>query len=576
MEDRQYLLSAAVSAVAAAALTTWILLVHGLPLGPDVWLEQLVGRPRIWPAIVSEFGSGAVLYPLLLGVVLWRRTLRVALLPLLLVLAQIVEVVVLSVLPRTGPDLVWAGVSSGRTASAVVGAGLIVWAVQPGRRALVAGAVLGAAVGWSRVASGAHFASDALVGLLVGLALLSTAVAVASSVPERSLRLPDARRWRQPSTWLWALPVAASLVSLLPLAWERTDHLLIDLQVYVGSAGAVDGGQDLYAYRTPQGLPFTYPPFAALLAEPLARMPLPVVRVVWTAATLLAVIGVARLAMRPVVARLGLPITVTLLLLSTPVRSHIRFGQVGLFLVLLVAWDLLTPTRRPGAGVGIATAIKLTPGIYLLWLLACRQWSRTKATLAWTTAATLGGLLVLWPSSPSWLSDALWDSGRFGRNDIPGNQSVRGMLLRTPLSDSTAAKVWLVCALVLLIAGVTGARHLERAGLRLAAVGVLAATSVAVSPISWQHHLVWLALPLAALVEGKRHRLATAWAAVLIAPTTSLALQVPTPVLGPALVDTCGLTAVAALLLLPRLLLPRAVDDRELPSALCVWSSRTR
>ncbi|MFN2522350.1 MAG: glycosyltransferase 87 family protein [Mycobacteriales bacterium] len=557
MQDRRYLASAGASAVAAAALSACILLVNGVPLGPDLWLQQLAGRPAVWPGLVAELGSGAVLYPVLLAIALWRRTLRAALLPVLLALAQVVEVVVLSALPRSGPDLAWAGLSSGRTASAVVGAGLIAWAADPRARALLVGPLLGAAVGWSRVAAGAHWASDALLGLLVGGALLSVAVAVAGAVPDRSLQLPVVRAGRWSSAWLWLLPAGASLVPLLSFTSERSGHLLIDLQVYVGSAGAVDGGQDLYAYRTPQGLPFTYPPFAALLAEPLARMPLPVVRVLWTAASLLGVIGVARTAMRPVVARLGLPITVTLLLLSTPVRSHLRFGQVGLFLVLLVSWDLLTTTRRQGAGVGLAAAIKLTPAIYLLWLLACRQWSRAKAALAWATAATAGGLLVLWPSSPSWLRDALWDADRFGPNGIPGNQSVRGMLLRTPLSDAAAATLWLVCALVLLAAGVAGARRLEHAGRRLAAVGVLAATSVAVSPISWQHHLVWLALPLAALVEGRQNRLAAAWAAVLIAPTTTLALHVSTPVLGPALVDTCGLTAVAAVLLLPRLLLPR-------------------
>ncbi len=177
--------------------------------------------------------------------------------------------------------------------------------------------------------------------------------------------------------------------------------------------------------------------------------------------------------------------------------------------------------------------------------------------MGWAATATLAGLVVLWPSSPSWLGDALWDSSRFGANDIPGNQSVRGMLLRTPLPEAAAERVWLLCAVVLLLVGVLGARQLEQAGHRLGAVGVLAATSVAVSPISWQHHLVWLVLPLAALVASDYNKLAVAWAIVLIAPVTTVALSIDVPVIGALLVNTCGLTAVAALALMPRLLLRR-------------------
>lgn len=342
-------------------------------------------------------------------------------------------------------------------------------------------------------------------------------------------------------------------MAVVPPLLEPASRRLGDLAVYVGSAGVVGAGGDLYGYRTEAGLPFTYPPFAALVAEPLARAPLPLVQIAWTGATLAAALGVAVLAMRPVVERLGLPVTTALPLVSTPVRSHVRFGQVGLFLVLLVAADLLRRRAHKGWGVGLAAAIKLTPGIYIAWLLAAGRWSRLRASVAWATAATLAGVLLLWPSSPTWLSAALWDSSRFGRNDIPGNQSVRGMLLRAFPDDATAERLWLVLAAVLVIVGIVGARRLELAGNRLAAVGTLAAASVAASPISWQHHLVWLVLPLAALVAAGRERLAVAWALVLIAPVTTLATRVDIPVVGALLVNTCGLTAVAATLLLPRL-----------------------
>jgi hypothetical protein len=95
----------------------------------------------------------------------------------------------------------------------------------------------------------------------------------------------------------------------------------------------------------------------------------------------------------------------------------------------------------------------------------------------------------------------------------------------------------------------------ERAGNRLAAVGVLAALSVAVSPISWVHHLVWLALPIAALAAAGRWRLVAGWFAVLVVSFPSLGHALG---LG-LLTNVQGLTAVAAVFLLPRF---TRADDR--------------
>lgn len=545
-----------------AGLAAFLLSVSltGGPLGLDRALRELVldhvpaGAAPV-AAMVTQLGSGAVLYPVLLLLALTHRTWFAAAMPAVLAVGQVLEVVLLSALPRTPPGLVsWSGLSSGRTATAVLGWGLVALVLSgSARRALAVGLPAGVVVASTRVLLDLHWISDVALALVFGTALLASFLAVEQRLSRQSLPWDQAQRWSRGSPWAWALTGLAAALTVVPPLLEPAARRFGDLAVYVGSAGVVGAGGDLYGYRTEAGLPFTYPPFAALLAEPLARVPLPLVQIVWTAATLAAAVAVAALAMRPVVQRIGLPVTTALLLLSTPVRSHVRFGQVGLFLVLLVAADLLRRRSHRGWGVGIATAIKLTPGIYVCWLLVTGRWSRLRATVAWAGGTTLVGIVLLWPSSPTWLSAALWDSSRFGANDIPGNQSVRGMLLRAFSDDTTAERLWLVLAVVLVVIGVAGARRLELAGNRLAAVGTLAAASVAASPISWQHHLVWLVLPIAALVAAGHLRLAAGWAVVLIAPVTTLARQVDVPILGALLVNTCGLTAVVAAVLLPRL-----------------------
>jgi hypothetical protein len=516
--------------------------------------------------LLTQMGSGAVLYPVLVLLAVKYRTYYAGAMPAVLAAGQVLEAVVLSALPRTAPGLVaWPGLSSGRTATAVLGWGLVALVLgASARRSVLVGVSAGAAVALSRVLLDVHWASDVLLALLFGAALLLAVIAVERRMPRSPLALMSAIRWSRGSAWSWALTLLAALVAVVPAVLEPASRRFGDLAVYVGSAELVGAGEDLYGYRTAAGLPFTYPPFAALLAEPLARVPLPLVQTGWVLASLAAAVAVAALAMRPVVDRLGLPVTSALLLISTPVRSHIRFGQVGLFLVLLVAADLLRRRSHHGWGVGLATAIKLTPAIYLGWLLASGRWARLRVTTAWAAGATLLGMLLLWPSSPTWLSAALWDSSRFGRNDIPGNQSVRGMLLRATADDGTAERLWLLAAVVLVGVGIAGARRLELAGNRLGAVGTLAAAAVAASPISWQHHLVWLVLPLAALVAAGRSRLAGTWAMLLIAPVTTLATRIDVPVLDALAINTCGLTAVAATLFLPRLVQPRTSEHPAL------------
>ena len=263
------------------------------------------------------------------------------------------------------------------------------------------------------------------------------------------------------------------------------------------------------------------------------------------------------MALRPVVDRIGLPLTVTAILLTSPMRSHLRFGQVGVFLVLLVALDLVQRKGPKGWGLGLAVAVKLTPAVYLPWLFVTRRWKRFGGTLAWVVGSTVLGLVLLWPSAGDYMFRASRDTTRFGANDIPGNQSVRGMLLRATDAHTDAHTVetlWLGLAVLLVAVGTYQAWRCERAGNRLAAVGVLAALSVAVSPISWVHHLVWLMLPISALAAANRWRLVTAWFVVLVVSLPSLGHT-----LGWGLLTNAqGLTAVAAVLLLPGLVISRA------------------
>ncbi|WP_157017506.1 glycosyltransferase 87 family protein [Cryptosporangium arvum] len=546
-------------------LVTTALAVSGAPLGPDLAAARALSRGDGPAALVTQLGSGAVLYPVLVLVAFGRRaggaSWRSAVLPIvILAAAQTLEAVTFVTLARPGPGGGTVSFSSGHAMAAVLGWGLLAREFRR-RVGYLLVAIVALVVGLSRVALEVHWLSDVVAGWAFGvLALVVSRWVVVPDVAP-SPRLTSSR-------WAWALPAFAVSVPVVPLFTVPGDDRMKDLLVYYGAGSFAGTGSDVYEFRTVFDMPFTYPPFAALLSEPLSRVPLGLLQVLWAVASLAALVGVARIGMRPVVERIGLPVTLAVLLVSAPVRSHLRFGQVGLFLVLLVAADLLRAHRRRGGGLGVAIAVKLTPAVYGPWLLVTRQWRAFCWAVGVSVAATVAGLLLLWPSAEEYLWRALWDSDRFGANDVVGNQSVRGMLLRSGLPE--VPLLWLASALVLVVIGTYGAWRLELSGNRLGAVGVLAALSVAVSPTSWVHHLVWFVLPLAALVAARRYWLSLAWAVVLTVSLPSIGasgLRAGTahPAFWHLVIDAQGLTAVATVLFLP--LLVRSRSDRELEPA---------
>lgn len=84
----------------------------------------------------------------------------------------------------------------------------------------------------------------------------------------------------------------------------------VDLHVYLGGAAAIDHPGTLYGYvyadQTPDfPLPFTYPPFAAVVFYPLHLLPFGLVAFLWQIATMAALYGAIRISQRLTAAPAG-------------------------------------------------------------------------------------------------------------------------------------------------------------------------------------------------------------------------------------------------------------------------------
>jgi alpha-1,2-mannosyltransferase len=369
-----------------------------------------------------------------------------------------------------------------------------------------------------------------------------------------------ARRGVHLLAWLPAA-VLAFIQSYAALTRPEHDRLA-DLGVYLGGVEYLVNGLSLYDFITANDAPFTYPPFAALLMLPLVYLDETVLRFAWTALTVVAVwwmaIVVSRVVGERVPANLTpwLPhITAAILFASAPVSSNIRFGQVSVFLALLILIDLVTPSPRrfSGALTGLSAAIKLTPLIFvpMVWLGGRRR-ATVAATLAFFGATALA-LIVLFDDSLRYWGTELLNVDRVGHITTGGNQSVNGALLRLGVPESTRLAIWLASSTIVGVVALWRSARLARAGDWFSAVVVTGAASIAISPVSWTHHQIWLVLAALLPVAGPPAR-RIAWIAIvltiMIVPVTSLGSKLPS-VLGVVGGELRGLLAVVAACLVP-------------------------
>ena len=380
--------------------------------------------------------------------------------------------------------------------------------------------------------------------------------------------------------WLIAL-LAVGLIIRANLT-NAPRFRMVDLDVYRDGGRSVLHGGQLYSIRSRIGLLFTYPPAAAVLAVPLALMSWQAAQLLWILVVYIPLAITVWYAFRPLLARArgfapaifaGLFAGCAWLL---PMRQEIYYGQVDILLVSLCMLDC--GARRPrwprGMLIGLATAVKLVPGVFIVYLLITGR--RKAAAVAALTFATVSGLA--WTISPQdsdrYWSSAIFNPKRLGPNMPTANQSLRGMILRIFYPTGVPQAVWLGIAVIVAIAGFAAARAVRQRGQEIAGIAITGMLAALLSPVAWFHHLCWVVVALGVLIGDGRNprRLLTAAATVALFATSvpnwgkRLFLTHAVPVLlARVLEDAFGLAALALIVIMLRI--PPTDADLDLAPA---------
>ncbi|MEI7718120.1 MAG: mannosyltransferase, partial [Mycobacterium sp.] len=309
-----------------------------------------------------------------------------------------------------------------------------------------------------------------------------------------------AARLRAAAPWVVIASVAARL------AWTYlAPHgaNFVDLHVYLGGAAAIDRPGTLYSYvyadQTPDfPLPFTYPPFAAVVFYPLHLVAFGLVALLWQLATLAALYGSVRISQRLMGVAAGAGAGRTAMLWTAvaiwiePLRSTFDYGQVNVMLMLAVLCAVDTARWwLSGLLVGVAAGIKLTPAIAGVYLAGARRWAAAAAS-AVVFLATLGvSALVVGDQARYYFTRLLGDAHRVGPIATSFNQSWRGGISRIVGHDAGYGPAVVAAIAVTAVLAILAWRALD-AHDRLGRLLVVELFGLLLSPISWTHHWVWL------------------------------------------------------------------------------------
>ncbi len=277
----------------------------------------------------------------------------------------------------------------------------------------------------------------------------------------------------------------------------------VDLHVYLGGAAAIDHPGTLYSYvyaeQTPDfPLPFTYPPFAAVVFYPLQLLPFGLVAFLWQVATMAALYGAVRVSQRlmgvafgPNGRRLAMLWTAITIWIE-PLRSTFDYGQVNVLLMLPVLWAVYT-TRwwLSGLLVGVAAGIKLTPAISGVYLVGVRRWGAAVFSVVVFLATVGASVFVVGDQARYYFTDLLGDARRVGPIATSFNQSWRGGISRILGLDAGFSPLVLTAIAVTAVLAILAWRALDSSD-RLGKLLVVELFGLLFSPISWTHHWVWL------------------------------------------------------------------------------------
>ena len=294
--------------------------------------------------------------------------------------------------------------------------------------------------------------------------------------------------------FLLSLGCYVVLVHHFPLIWEKPD-----LQTYFIAGQDILAGRNMYLSGYTY-FNFLYTPFAALLFTPFAFFPLEIFKWTLTILSLFSLLLSCWVTLKFLGYKQKEMLLSTTLFLSAfllwlePVQQTLEYGQINLILMALILLGFRYKEKLYLSGflISLATAIKLTPAIFIVYLFITKQVHAAAIALTTLGVTILIGFLIIPTSSHLYWHGLFLDSSRIGDVRLIGDQSLNGTLSRLFGSADAAKPYWYILGSIVGIGGLYVAKKANENKNEFLGIITCAISGLLISPFSWSHHWVWL------------------------------------------------------------------------------------
>lgn len=257
---------------------------------------------------------------------------------------------------------------------------------------------------------------------------------------------------------------------------------------------------------------FTYPPAAIFLFWPLVWLPSPSIPFLWTWLSILCLAASIAICLHHLTPRRwttnlafgALLALASIMVLPIEVECLI-WGQTATILLLFIVLDsIVVKGRGRGILVGLATAFKIYPVVFIVvWVWRRRYREAITAVITATLATTLAW--ILWPASFSTFVRVLIigqkEFGRFAHGGAAtyASSSVTAFFMRAPFHVGLLNWAWdCVFSVLVITLGLCAAQKLWKMDCEISSMVCVLYASVLGSPVAWDHYFAFA--PLLVLV----------------------------------------------------------------------------
>jgi alpha-1,2-mannosyltransferase len=260
---------------------------------------------------------------------------------------------------------------------------------------------------------------------------------------------------------------------------------------------------------------FTYPPGAILLFWPLVWLPTSSIPFLWTWLSILCLAASLAICLHHLQPRqwttdfaMGCGLALAAIVVLPLEVECLIWGQTATILLLFVVLDsFVMRGRLRGVFVGLATAFKIYPVVFIIMWLWRRQY-REAITALVTTAVTTGLAWILWPTSFSTFIRVLIvghkEFGRFANGGAAtyASSSITSFFMRAPFHIGLLNWAWdTVFSVLVITLGLCASQRLWKMDCEISAMVCVLYASVLGSAVAWDHYFAFAPLLVLVIAE---------------------------------------------------------------------------